>query len=267
MKTGVYANAEKAENGANAQKFVVFLEKNGFSASEIDVNDENALSETDVLFVLGGDGTILRCAEKCARFGVKIVGVNYGTLGFLAAKRLTRLSATKSQATATHRFFRFRIRFYCYPASVAVLPRHSQHHRYSRRCCRHSYRRHRFFRRPFRRLCRPLLYPYRYLPEAIFLKFLLRSLRCSGYILYIDVPFLPRSARDPRSIHPAHDRVFQSSHRPHFHRKPIQTISRRRNRPQNRKSRMRTMRKPKNGDEKSCYIFLFHKNVVFYFSP
>ena len=30
MKTGVYANAEKAENGANAQKFVVFLEKNGF---------------------------------------------------------------------------------------------------------------------------------------------------------------------------------------------------------------------------------------------
>lgn len=84
MKTGVYANAEKAENGANAQKFVVFLEKNGFSASEIDVNDENALSGTDVLFVLGGDGTILRCAEKCARFGVKIVGVNYGTLGFLA---------------------------------------------------------------------------------------------------------------------------------------------------------------------------------------
>ena len=48
MKTGVYANAEKAENGANAQKFVVFLEKNGFSASEIDVNDENALSGTDV---------------------------------------------------------------------------------------------------------------------------------------------------------------------------------------------------------------------------
>lgn len=84
MKTGVYANAEKAENGANAQKFVVFLEKNGFSASEIDVNDENALSGTDVLFVLGGDGTILRCAEKCARFGVKIVGVNYGTFGFLA---------------------------------------------------------------------------------------------------------------------------------------------------------------------------------------
>ena len=37
-----------------------------------------------MLLVLGGDGTILRCAEICARAGIKIVGINYGTVGFLA---------------------------------------------------------------------------------------------------------------------------------------------------------------------------------------
>ncbi len=42
------------------------------------------LDGLDVLFVLGGDGTILTVASECARRGVKIIGVNYGHIGFLA---------------------------------------------------------------------------------------------------------------------------------------------------------------------------------------
>jgi NAD+ kinase len=37
----------------------------------------------DVLFVLGGDGTILMVATECAKYGVKIIGINYGHIGFL----------------------------------------------------------------------------------------------------------------------------------------------------------------------------------------
>lgn len=42
------------------------------------------LDGLDVLFVLGGDGTILNVASECAVRGVKILGINYGHVGFLA---------------------------------------------------------------------------------------------------------------------------------------------------------------------------------------
>lgn len=42
------------------------------------------LSQAQILFVLGGDGTILSKSPAAARHGVPIVGVNVGRLGFLA---------------------------------------------------------------------------------------------------------------------------------------------------------------------------------------
>lgn len=41
------------------------------------------LDGLDVLFVFGGDGTILSVATQCAVRGVKIIGINYGHVGFL----------------------------------------------------------------------------------------------------------------------------------------------------------------------------------------
>jgi NAD+ kinase len=37
----------------------------------------------DMLTILGGDGTLLHVADQAARFGIPVVGINLGYLGFL----------------------------------------------------------------------------------------------------------------------------------------------------------------------------------------
>lgn len=46
--------------------------------------DERAADGCDVVVVLGGDGTILRGAERARSAGVPLIGVNLGHVGFLA---------------------------------------------------------------------------------------------------------------------------------------------------------------------------------------
>lgn len=46
-------------------------------------SDFNEIEGVDRLLVLGGDGTVLRAAKKAAEKSIPLVGVNYGTVGFL----------------------------------------------------------------------------------------------------------------------------------------------------------------------------------------
>lgn len=91
MTAGIYFNKNFiSDNRENVQKIQSKLSANGVSCKI--VNCFNDLDGLDVLFVLGGDGTILMVASECAARGVKIIGINYGHVGFLAEFEPERLN-------------------------------------------------------------------------------------------------------------------------------------------------------------------------------
>lgn len=83
MTAGIYFNKNYiSDNRDNVQKIQSKLSVAGVQCRIVEsFCDLNGL---DVLFVLGGDGTILMVASECAARGVKIIGINYGHVGFLA---------------------------------------------------------------------------------------------------------------------------------------------------------------------------------------
>ena len=48
-------------------------------------NTEELVSLCDVIVVIGGDGTILRCSSVASKYDKPILGLNCGTLGFMAS--------------------------------------------------------------------------------------------------------------------------------------------------------------------------------------
>lgn len=90
MQFGVYYNKNYInDNRLYLEKIRSFIEQRGFAFRE--VNNASDLDGLDVLFVLGGDGTILNVAAECAKRSVKIMGINYGHVGFLAEFEQSRL--------------------------------------------------------------------------------------------------------------------------------------------------------------------------------
>lgn len=59
--------------------------------------EEDKASGLDILITLGGDGTILRSARAVSKFGIPILGVNIGNLGFLAGVECTQFSTAVSR--------------------------------------------------------------------------------------------------------------------------------------------------------------------------
>ncbi len=83
MRAGVYCNKKHADDNAGyVREISDKLRARGHEC--VRVWDFCDLDGVDVLFVLGGDGTILSVAAQCAVRGIKIIGINYGHVGFLA---------------------------------------------------------------------------------------------------------------------------------------------------------------------------------------
>jgi NAD+ kinase len=74
------------------------LDKHGASAAGIEL--ERADETPDLCLVLGGDGTILHALRRFAYTNVPVFGVNFGTVGFLAAVERAEAEAGIARALA-----------------------------------------------------------------------------------------------------------------------------------------------------------------------
>ena len=59
-------------------------------------NTQEELKTADLLVCFGGDGTILHAAKDANAFGVPILGVNLGSVGFMAELEQSELSMLPS---------------------------------------------------------------------------------------------------------------------------------------------------------------------------
>lgn len=67
------------------------------------VHEDVLFSGADIMIVLGGDGTILKAARKCAESKVPILGVNLGRIGYMAELELEELDMLERLTEGTYR--------------------------------------------------------------------------------------------------------------------------------------------------------------------
>lgn len=88
MTIGLLYHPGREQAQALATVLQSLVEKEGHQAWHVPVEAEaewqERITATDLLFTLGGDGSILRAAPLCAQNDVPIVGVKFGRLGFLS---------------------------------------------------------------------------------------------------------------------------------------------------------------------------------------
>jgi NAD+ kinase len=93
-KVGIVANTEKEKLPQYARSLISWLEEKGmevFAEAAIGAKMgihggytwENLARKTQLIIVLGGDGTMLRAARHLAKYDVPIVGINMGSFGYL----------------------------------------------------------------------------------------------------------------------------------------------------------------------------------------
>lgn len=81
MKIGVLGNIAKVKTQETIEELIAYLQACGYETTKFDAPSQ--ISGVDVVLVLGGDGAILHSALTAAQNNVKIIGINYGNLGFL----------------------------------------------------------------------------------------------------------------------------------------------------------------------------------------
>ena len=80
--------------------------------------------DLDVIFVIGGDGTLIRAARDTAQLNVPLIGVNLGTLGYLCELEETTVSSPTDQIMAGNFVLEARMRLSGHPlrAGEHLLP-------------------------------------------------------------------------------------------------------------------------------------------------
>lgn len=83
-RLGMLVHPEKPEAARLARRLAEICREKGPALVPVDSRNASALADVDVVAVLGGDGTILRVLRLMGKKMVPVLGVNLGTMGFLA---------------------------------------------------------------------------------------------------------------------------------------------------------------------------------------
>ena len=102
-KRGIIVNHSTRAAEVDIDKVCAYIEEKGGSFHRLKVKSGSAElmenftditdlpKDADCVMVLGGDGTIIQAARELAETGVPILGVNLGTVGFLAEVELVHI--------------------------------------------------------------------------------------------------------------------------------------------------------------------------------
>ncbi len=102
----IFPNENKDINNVVAKKVISYLlqasctvysaKVNKRTLGEIEgviyENESKILEKCDIAVVIGGDGSILKAASACAPFGVDILGINLGKVGYMAGMESSEIS-------------------------------------------------------------------------------------------------------------------------------------------------------------------------------
>lgn len=81
MKIGIFYKQNKVQDEAIIATIVNELNRRGSEA--VIFRDSTEINGVDRVLVLGGDGTVLHAAKSVSSNNVPVVGINFGTVGFL----------------------------------------------------------------------------------------------------------------------------------------------------------------------------------------
>ena len=90
----IITNEIKDKDLSITAKLQAIIEKHGGSSKVFLCNKdgiEKQKNNADFVLVLGGDGTLLSVAREVAGTGMPVLGINLGTLGFLAEVEPNRM--------------------------------------------------------------------------------------------------------------------------------------------------------------------------------
>lgn len=108
----IISNADKDQGLALTRKIKAHIEANGGTAGYFatypgeerkkSLKPEDVPSDTECIFVLGGDGTLIRTARDLVSLNLPLIGVNMGTLGYLCELEESTVFEAAEQIMAGH---------------------------------------------------------------------------------------------------------------------------------------------------------------------
>lgn len=96
---GIYTNITKDIDNIITNRVKSWCKKNEIVYVEIEQNknDEELYKLLDFIVVIGGDGTVLSISKIASKLGIKIVGINAGSLGYLTTIEIYEIETALDQ--------------------------------------------------------------------------------------------------------------------------------------------------------------------------